>query len=1145
MTRDLLRYLLLMAVMLIGGASVDAAEYFVSKQGNDAHNGLSREAAFATIQKGVDALKPGDTLTIAPGEYRESVRRDGLGSLDARTLIRAEIPGTVILRGDVPVTGFRPVEGYRFVYVADFVSQTPVPAVNELDTLKVLNNQPNVVLLEISPGSFHHDAAAGKLYVSATTLNAATEHAYSASVIATHGLYLSKAKQVVIEGLAATGFNNLALLHYREGTLGSVFGIFLFNGKSCVVRNCLAWLNGSGIGLNSADSAAGDNVVEGCTAWANDPQFNNGDLGGLSIHMARRDMIRDSTSFANSGYGVNIYATGTDGGAYGEWDVPGNDDANKSRLVNNVAWGNSAADVKIKTGVKYFHTVERCAAPGNWSVMPTNVHQSLKNKQEHDSEQALAQGNINLADFPDADLNAAFADPVNHDYRLQSTSPFRGVGAGGADLGPYPYEANIFYVRTDGDDAADGLSVGTAWRSLDRALKQLPAGATLYISGGSYALPAKIDLPARITLRGRGSDKVILQGAGTIAADEQLTLERLTFSSPVTLKQMSSPSASYCTFNSLRVEGVEGLRLSHATFIGGKLELIQSAGLYLAGTVFDSQGDVRGEPSVVQDSDSTVLFSDYNVYDDGRDSWLVDGRALDLAGLQTRHDRHSRLMRGLNPAEVLASGPHGASLMGQRESERRLIGPFIHSVTDTTANIEWWTTAPTDLTAVWGEVSQAADGADADVMPHKASIQAHRFGTFSLKGLKPGTTYRFKLIAQAMPDQGQTLTFTTAKAAAQAKVYHVAPDGDDTRSGLSRDHAWRTVSHAASRARPGDTVLIAGGTYHEAVRLRATGDEGQPITIKAAPGEKAQFDGMGRTLDYAFYASDKHHLHFDGLYFTGYSGIGADEMPWSAENLNAVSGTFVLYRADGIQISRCFSDGRGPGYAPGVAIAVHCRDLRIRNCVIINAMGGGGLSFYGCPDLHVENSVFLVNLISNIGEGANEPDQPFYLHRNIFTDNLAKKVAAGLFSVGKVEAMVEADNVYFLRVPDQEKRMWHFYDPEAYARCAAAYHLRTSFDQPPAITKLTRMSQAEYASRFHPESRSLIADPIFAATVGAKPLDRRGEPVYLPDFLLSKENLDFPDLFATNSEVVKRGIGLQPEAFVDFHFNRSAAKGSN
>ena len=136
------------------------AEYFVNPQGNDGNNGLSRPEAFLTILKGVDVLKPGDTLTIGPGEYSENVMRDRLGGPDADTIIRAEMPGTVLLRGDVPVPAFRKVEGYQFVYATE-LDQTP-EAILEHDTLRVLPRKPNVMEVEFAAGAFHHDGENGK-----------------------------------------------------------------------------------------------------------------------------------------------------------------------------------------------------------------------------------------------------------------------------------------------------------------------------------------------------------------------------------------------------------------------------------------------------------------------------------------------------------------------------------------------------------------------------------------------------------------------------------------------------------------------------------------------------------------------------------------------------------------------------------------------------------------------------------------------------------------------------------------------------------------------------------------------------------------------------------------------------------------------
>ena len=65
----------------------------------------------------------------------------------------------------------------------------------------------------------------------------------------------------------------------------------------------------------------------------------------------------------------------------------------------------------------------------------------------------------------------------------------------------------------------------------------------------------------------------------------------------------------------------------------------------------------------------------------------------------------------------------------------------------------------------------------------------------------------------------------------------------------------------------------------------------------------------------------------------------------------------------------------------------------------------------------------------------------------------------------------------------------------------------------------------------------LFADPEFAGDPGVKgnPKDKSG---HAPDRMMEPGlKLDFDSFFATNPELIKRGIGLQPEAFQDFHFN--------
>ena len=108
------------ALALAAAAIADGAMYYAATGGDDAADGLSAKTAFGTIGKGVSGLKPGDTLTILPGVYSESVSARISGAPDAPIAIRAWRPGTVLMRGDVDAPGFQRAEGLRYTWWADF-----------------------------------------------------------------------------------------------------------------------------------------------------------------------------------------------------------------------------------------------------------------------------------------------------------------------------------------------------------------------------------------------------------------------------------------------------------------------------------------------------------------------------------------------------------------------------------------------------------------------------------------------------------------------------------------------------------------------------------------------------------------------------------------------------------------------------------------------------------------------------------------------------------------------------------------------------------------------------------------------------------------------------------------------------------------
>lgn len=987
---------LLMLAMVVSMLTCHGIEYFVAVDGDDGNDGRSAASAFASVQRGVDALEAGDILTILPGDYLGNVRREGLGSAEVETRIRAAIPGTVTLRGDVPAPGFRPVEGTRFVYVKDFDAVEVVPAVNEVDTLTILQSAPNARELEFSPGMFYYDAEAGKLYIAPSDMGTADSHYYTVSVVPTHGVYLANAVRVVVEGLGVTGFNAIRELHYSEYTLGGVWGIFLANAKSCVIRDCRAWLNGWGIGLNSEKSSSGDNVIERCAAWGNFSRFQSGDMGGLTGFRVRRDTIRDSMAFLNGEYGINIYGTGTDGGAYGEADVPGNDEENKSRLVNNLAWGNFC-DFKIKTGVNYHHTVESSIGPGLWSVQPNVVSHSIIGRGSREFE----ADSINLSQIPDLDPGAEFADPLNFDYRLQATSQFRGTGPGGSDRGPFPYKANIFFVSPGGDDSADGLSVGNAWQTLERALVGRKPGDTVYLLEGEYELPARLDLPGRggepVYVRGRGQDRVVLIGAANGELPSGLVFERVE----------------------------------------------------LAGTV------------------PPLTFG--------------------TAGLPI----------GFHPSQA-------------RQRELLLkYGPEVFSVSATTANIEWMTSLPATCRIAWGTTPECEN---------ELNYDAGNFGSFSLSGLEPGTKYYFRIRSLSVPTAkaerissrpaelvDAVISFTTAEQDRPAATFYVAPDGDDRNSGLSREEAWRSIQHAADRAAPGDTVLIAGGVYQERVRIRTTGEEDRLITFRCIPGEKVIFDGKDKVLTGAFVAMGKSHLRFDGLHFRDFNFFPGGVSTYLPE----IASELVFYKGKDVRITRCLSDGRR-GYTARFITAKEVPSLVIENCVITNKMSGS-LLLRNCPDVRMEHCVIARPLIQSYHLW-NQANQPGIVRHNIFTDCIEAK-ASNNVPFAEFSANIEnVNNCYFMRRPSDVRFV---------------VSGKTIHEIDPSMVR-----------------DFILADPGFAGDPGVrgKPDDKSG---FSPDRLINLQgDLEFYMFFATNPELVERGIGLQPEVFADFHFNRTEAQGN-
>ena len=72
--------------------------------------------------------------------------------------------------------------------------------------------------------------------------------------------------------------------------------------------------------------------------------------------------------------------------------------------------------------------------------------------------------------------------------------------------------------------------------------------------------------------------------------------------------------------------------------------------------------------------------------------------------------------------------------------------------------------------------------------------------------------------------------------------FYTSPTGNDANSG-SIDSPWGSITHGITQVKPGDTLYIREGVYHEKLRLDASGTSQNYICIRNYPGETPVIDG--------------------------------------------------------------------------------------------------------------------------------------------------------------------------------------------------------------------------------------------------------------------------------------------------------------
>ncbi|MBQ7695390.1 MAG: hypothetical protein IJT50_09740 [Lentisphaeria bacterium] len=1044
------------------------AEYFVEKHGSDANDGTSPERPKATIRAAVKLLRPGDTLTIGPGEYFEAVAGSfAQESTGKPILVRARFPGSVLIRGDREIKGrFSAVPGFRFVHAVDF-PQAP-NAVNERDTLRILTPAGALAELEFSPGTFFYDEKEKKLYISTTDGLVPDRHFYTASLLFGGGFYMLKSSYVTLDGLMATGFYTFNRLPH-----GHCWGLRLSGKTDGVIRNCKAFFNSNGIHFGMERNS----VIEDSVVYANGSPapVSGGNMvvwGHCHGNTVRR--CRSFFSAHPSGLGIRFY-----GG-----NLTGN------RLEDNVSFGECGIGVK--------GSIDRDPAMRNICFNNYNERQFASSFGDHNvfrRPNAYAPGEgglrLDLLEKAKADFDSLFADPDNHDFRPQEGA--RGIEAGLID------RKDVFFVSPKGDDGNSGRSVAKPWKTF----RNVRPGSTVYLLPGTYDFPAVIAAD-RVTLKTRGTGPRAVLTGGLTVSGRNCRVEGVNFLKKGALISGDSAFVSCCGFGSpLTVTG-KAVEICHNAFVS-PADLTRATGsrhsnLYAVAT----------PPGGVADLDKPHAKPQFTAPEKG-DFTVRNPR--DFAG------------RGF---DALPVGPYRLV----RECNAAVRGPFVRRVSDTTADIEWWTSESLATSELrWGETPRCTGKAG-------SAFRSSNYHTVTLSGLKPGKKYYFKLFSRTPPREfhsnmelaaadlarkrrvvtSEVGSFTTQVRSEPPRTFFVSPEGRDGDPG-SADSPFRTINAALWKAGPGDTVMVRGGIYTERIRFRSGGDKGKTLTLRSYPGEKVFLDGK-MILFNAIDAEGKSHIVIDGFYFRN--------IVHKAEH-----GAVMTSGGSDVVVRRCFYDGRSrAGYTPPFIVASQTGKLLFADNVI---MGGfTGSAFWRCPDLVMRNNVFYINSIVQTYIHCH-PEDKVTIARNIFYDLIPAKYFMNMIGLYHVEALKEEYNCFYPRMPAEGKGIFR-------VTRAGGKPVEKRFNYPDMRKLMGSRGTSLTVNPKCPVLKELAsfreAPPIMHQymTLGRKnPPDfeavsaRGPEEMHLVKGVF--EELDFKDFFAAEPAVVKIGAGLRKEFF--------------
>lgn len=312
----------------------EPVEFFVAGESPNASddNPGTAERPFRTITRGIKELRPGDTLTVRGGTYREGVEIDLVGSAEHPITIRAAEGETVVIKGSEVVTGWTRdgdvwrKEGWTKEFVlANHATGTRLAGPNVMEVYQRDGLRGEALVLfrvrsaeELREGKCYWDEATGTITIHPYATDPPFDPNAAGVEVAVRARGMSIGRRHVhVRGFQFRQFGTAAVVNWPAVSL---------HGADSSIEDCLiTWADFGGLGLSGFRNVArrceasycgctgfgagvGEGmVVEDCVFnhnnfWRYSPGWHAG--GAKIIPWFNRSVVRNSEFAYNYGPGL-------------------------------------------------------------------------------------------------------------------------------------------------------------------------------------------------------------------------------------------------------------------------------------------------------------------------------------------------------------------------------------------------------------------------------------------------------------------------------------------------------------------------------------------------------------------------------------------------------------------------------------------------------------------------------------------------------------------------------------------------------------------------------------------------------------------------------------------------------------------------